>query len=59
MSVAPAKGEYSPPDREVGMLITGMEQGLGLTSRSSFSSPLRFDTSFARAYIELVLRLKQ
>lgn len=53
-SVAPAKGLYSPPEREVGMLITGSIGGfkLGvLTSVGNFARSSRVETLFANAYI--------
>ena len=51
--MAPAKGEYSPPEREVGMLMTGMLQGFGLwglVSTVSLERSSRLLTSFAKAY---------
>jgi len=54
LSVAPAKGEYSPPEREVGMLMMGMEHGLRLAVcasavRAERSS--RVEALFARACV--------
>lgn len=52
-SVAPAKGEYSPPEREVGMLITGSVGGFKLgvwTSVVSFARSSRIVALFAIAY---------
>lgn len=52
VSVPPAKEEYSPPEREVGMLITGMQQGLGdlgLDSAVRFERSVSVWTLFASA----------
>lgn len=49
VSVAPAKGEYSPPEREVGIFMMGRAQGVGfggLDARAERSS--RLETLFAR-----------
>lgn len=52
VSVAPAKGEYSPPERDVGMLMIGREHGDGLDGLESRASAERLSmvwTLFARA----------
>lgn len=52
VSVAPANGEYSPPEREVGMLMTGMVHGLGfrgLLSTVSLERSSIVKASFASA----------
>lgn len=50
--MAPANGEYSPPEREVGILITGRVGGFKfgvLTSVGSFARSSRVETLFANA----------
>ena len=52
LSVAPAKGEYSPPDREVGMLMTGIIHGFRfgvLAVRHNLARPSNVETLFAKA----------
>jgi hypothetical protein len=53
VSVAPAKGEYSPPEREVGMLMMGTAAGFGfsgLASAASLERSSMLETLFARAW---------
>jgi hypothetical protein len=57
--VAPADGEYSPPESEVGMLIMGILEGLGFgglealpADRDSSSSGV--ETEFATAYVRII-----
>jgi hypothetical protein len=52
VSVAPANGEYSPPERDVGMLMMGMVHGLGAGGLESVVMAARssmLETWFARA----------
>jgi threonine/homoserine/homoserine lactone efflux protein len=52
VSVAPAMAEYSPPDNEVGMLITGILHGarfFGATSGANFARSSSVETPLASA----------
>ncbi len=54
VSVAPAMAEYSPPDSEVGILITGILHGAGFfgaTSYVNFERSSSVETPLASSYL--------